>query len=265
MKKNHRLRASFYGLAILSVLLSIIFLVIYQFNSNNTLAQTKTAQNKPMKERVKFFNKTNSFQIINSKVVGQDLRLSLKNNYDKSINGFYATLGSKSENTSYAIDLVYSEIRKEIPPNETFTFPISLEEKPYTEIFTLHAVLFADGSSEGDLVFIQEMKDQRRGEEVQLSRGLSLLKSTRFSQESYQSNLEEMKAKISSLSTTEETESPAFKSGMSFGKDRLIRYLDEFANKTNVSSVNVEQNKTNLESKLESLILKPKNRVKIGF
>ena len=77
---------SVYSLIILLVLLSFTLVIVYQFNSSGSSAQIKTKQEEIEKE-IKFFNKTESFQIINNENAGKEVRLFLKNNIPAKIRG----------------------------------------------------------------------------------------------------------------------------------------------------------------------------------
>lgn len=213
----------------------------------------------PFKDEFKIVNKVPSFQVIDNEIVGNQVNFLLKNTYKKSISSLYVTVGNEKDNSGYYVELAYSDFKTEISPQDTYTLQLSFEDKLYTDGLTLEAVLFTDDTADGESNFIQEMKDQRRGEKTQLTRGLYLLKSTQFSQANYLSELANIKEKVSSspVKAKDNAESEAFNSGMSFGRDRLIRYIDEIINKNNPPSfVNIQENISKLQSKLEKIIPK---------
>jgi hypothetical protein len=181
--------------------------------------------------------------------------LSLKNDYDKSINGFYVTVGSKSEYTSYNIELIYSDIREQILPEETFKLPISLEERLYTDGITLRAVVFTDGTADGELNFIEEMKDVRQGEEFQMQKGLELLKnSNSILSKDFSSKLTNLNYNVASFTTSDKRKSPAYNSGLNSGKERLLYYLEKMRKPNTLDKSNAVPELLKLQTKIEKLV-----------
>lgn len=255
-KKLFKTRTSAYGIIIVSVLAGITSLIVYRFGLTDSFAQINTKQNE-IKKEVKFFNKTKSFEIINSKITGKEMELILKNSYGKSINGFYIIVGSGKEGSVYNVELLYSETRNEIPPDETFTLTMGLEERLYTEGATISAVLFTDGTGDGEAETIQEMQDIRQGEKFQLSKGLELLKNTTTSQSAdLASALENLKIKLSLFETSDKTKSPAYNSGLYTGKGRLIRNFDDLQMNKDTNRLTTEQEFLKFQSKLGKYISK---------
>lgn len=241
----------------LLALLAGAFLITYQINPT-TSAQVKTIQMEIGKEKVKFFNRTNSFQILSNKIVDDRMQLLLKNNYGKSVNGFYATVGSEKENISYNIELSYSDVRDEIPPQEYFTLYASLDKQLFTEGLTIHAVLFSDGTGDGEEDTIQEMRDIRQGEKFQLTKGLELIRDFwELPPNEFSPRLNDLKFNILSLTTNNKNKSSAYNSGLNYGKERLTLYFDEIQKDKNVDVFTTKQKFSKLQSKLEVLVSKP--------
>ncbi len=252
---QNKSKTYFYSLITLILLTFVASLVVSQSNSNISLAQIK--QDKIKEREIKIFNKVSNFRLVKIKTVGKEVHILLKNECGKSINSFYATVGSGEDGNTYNVEFLYSGIKNEISPNEVFTFKISLEEKLYTEGLTLQAVIFADKTEEGEYSILQEMKDIRLGEKTQLIKGLDLLKTHLALLKNNSSLLvENLGVNISSFETKDDTRSSAYNSGLSSGKANLIYYLDNIKNNENKSSLYVEQELMKLQSKLEGVISK---------
>lgn len=246
------------SVVVLTIVFSIVSIIAYQSNSSASLSQTKTKQDEFGKEEVKFFYKTNSFQVINTEIIDDNLQITLKNNYNKSINGFYLTVGNLSgDNSSFDVELLYSDVREEILPNETFVLPVGLGKKLYTEGLTLRAVIFTDGTGDGEPDLIQEKQDVRQGEKFQLNEGIKLLKEFRISQsKNFSSKLESLKLNASSLPTKDTTKSLAYNSGLSSGKETLMYYLNKKQEYETLDELTVEQKFLQLQTKLERVVSK---------
>jgi hypothetical protein len=242
--------------AVIVLLISVgILFVVYQINPVKSIAQLRAKREEV--KTVKFFNKTNSFEIINHKISGKEMELTLRNNYDKSINGFCVMIGSLKEGSGDYVELVYSGIRNEIRPNETYTYRMGVNEKIYTEGLTISAVLFTDHSGDGDPEPLGEMLDKREGEKFQLSRGFELLKATIDSSSvDYASEMENLKNDFSSFETDNKTRSNAYNYGLQTGKSTLIRYIERLEINRSTDESVTKQKFSELQSKLEIFISK---------
>jgi|GEM_PF-3611306 len=203
---------------------------------------------------IKLLNRT-SFRIIKSEITDNKLNLLFKNTYDKSINAFYLTIGN---NHTYNLELALSESVSEIPPGDIYTFRIPVEKELHTEGLTVRAVMFTNGTGDGEKNYIQEMKDVRYGRRLQLSQGLVLLQeSLSESGANLSSSIENFKFKVSSIPNKIEGKSSAILEGMYFGKQQLERYVMELPDSNALSSLPDANDKAlKLEAKLKEIIKK---------
>jgi hypothetical protein len=201
------------------------------------------------KTDITIVNKTKNFPVVSNEIVKDLVNLTFKNSYDKSVRGFYLTVDSDG----YFADLTYSEIKTEILPGETYSFQMPVQEFIYSNELIVQAVIFTNNSSDGDPSFVKEMQDQKRGEETQFRRGLQILKSFKFSENDYLTDLENLRKEIESLPIKDNNKYTVFESGLSFGKDILLNYFDRF-NKGSSSVTDLKTNNSKIVSKLEEII-----------
>lgn len=247
-------RVSVYGLIFLLAFVGIL-LVVCQIDPIKSIAQLRPKR-EDVKE-VKFFNKTRSFEVASYKVSGEDMEVTFKNNYDKSINGFCVIVGTREEGSFAYVELIYSDFLTEILPGETFTYRTGVDEKLYIEGLTVSAVLFTDRTGDGDPELIAEGQDKREGERFQLSKGLELLKATMDSSPAdYVSGLENLKKDISSFETDNKTKSNAYNYGLQTGRGTLMRYIERLGIERSTDGTVAKQKLSELQSKLEKFILK---------
>ncbi|HMS41887.1 MAG TPA: hypothetical protein PKE69_16775 [Pyrinomonadaceae bacterium] len=202
-------------------------------------------------------NKTQLLQIISNEIIDKEVHFLLKNNYSKNINGFYATVGDDKENESYNVELIYSEIKTEISPQGTFILRIPLEDKLYKSGLTLQSVVFTDGSSDGENQYISEIKDIRKGEKNQLTKGLNLLNNYLSSPDNLNSNtIVNLIQSVSTFETTDSTKSSNYNSGMFTGKENLLQYLGQIQKNQKIFLQSNKEELLKLRSKLEKYIQK---------
>ena len=239
-----------YGSIVLSVFLAVTDLFSFGFNLPNSLAQSKRVDSK---REVKFINLTKSFRVAGSKITGDDLNLVLQNNYDKSINGFYVREGA-AEATTTNVELIYSDNRTEIAPGETFELLLGARERIYTEGITISAVMFTDGSSDGDPEIIQGIIDVRQGERIQMEVGLKLFRES--AEKDYESRMAYLKRQISDLQTKEKGGSVDFNAGLFYGKERLKLYLKDIEKRAESAASDIDSEFSKIQQKLERVIPK---------
>jgi hypothetical protein len=252
MKKNIKLKLQtfVYSSVVLSVFLAIAYLFSFGFNLPNSLAQSKRVDSK---REVKFINLTKSFQVAGSKITGDDINLVLQNNYEKSINGFYVREGA-AEATTTNVELIYSDNRTEIAPGETFELLLGARERIYTEGITISAVMFTDGSSDGDPEIIQGIIDVRQGERIQMEVGLKLFRES--AEKDYESRMAYLKRHISELRTKEESRSVDFNAGLFYGKERLKLYLKDIEKLAESVAPDIVSEFSKIQQKLERVVPK---------
>lgn len=123
---------------------------------------------------LKVINKTSFFRIIEMEKVSQgNLRLILKNDYDKRITAFQIAI----DNTTALIDALYTDAEHSIPPGSIREHiePLNIDPHMKEHYLSILAVVFDDGTSDGDSVAIKEINDYRLGSRMQMDHTLPLL------------------------------------------------------------------------------------------
>jgi hypothetical protein len=147
-------------------------------------------------------NKTQSFQVIRAVVNEGTVRISLKNGYRKAINGFTLSGGGTS-----GVQVDFTETDDVIAPGEIYEYRDSVKNLQsssgsITNTLNLRvlAVVFEDGTGDGEKFAVDEIRDRRLGEKRQLSRLLPLINQALNSSDAdMPAALKLLKAQVSSL------------------------------------------------------------------
>lgn len=249
---ENSLRNLIFSVATLTFLLGSILLVTYLTKTHTSIAQTRKESDK---SKIKVLNNINDLQIVNSKIEDDKFVIAVKNNSNKIINSFYLTTG----NISYHIELIYSDVQDGIAPSSHYNLYADLDENLYSNGLSIRAILFEDGTGAGESFFIQEIKDKRYGEKLQLIKGELLLENLLSSPDLKPlEKLAKFKERISSLPVTEkDTQNEAVKLGMDLGRQRLLRYVEDLSKNTGDNKQdNLEIEITKIRNKLERYISK---------
>lgn len=153
--------------------------------SASVLVFTKTYRSPKARpdDYVAVVNKTKSFQVLQATRSGDQVTLSLKNNYPHSITAFVLTFGKGYHITE---DFIIAELSDDvgIQPYQiferTYTLPSertneSIRTSPINPAITLQAVVLADKSGDGDVISFEDVRDTRLGQAVQIKRSLRVL------------------------------------------------------------------------------------------
>ncbi|HJQ71198.1 MAG TPA: hypothetical protein VKA70_19635 [Blastocatellia bacterium] len=120
-------------------------------------------------------NKTRFIEVTGTTSGGNHIEVSLTNTSNKEITAYVLSLG---ENLTVKDDFIYSEADKTIKPAEGFVckipIPASLKGRDDKRI-TILAAVFDDKTGDGDQKVIGEIRDERLGEKIQLTRILPVL------------------------------------------------------------------------------------------
>lgn len=204
--------------------------------------QTRTADAQPSQDvSVSVTNETKSFQVVNfdkdlEYVKGAEfLRVSLRNDYDKAIVSYVISTG---KNSSVQVDFMYSEGADNIAPGEVTEWRNGLNPAMLAEGVTIQAVVFDDGTGDGDPVKIKEVTDQWAGGYSQISRILSILDSALKSPDASASGvLYELETQVASLSIEpDDTLHPGSKSGLHTQRETTVARLKELRDGVEASS-----------------------------
>ena len=130
-----------------------------------TMIETLDPKNVPIR------NMTRAVRIISiEKIEGGSLRLTLQNGYDKWINGIEISM------VNVGIHQELGSTREHnIPPGGTYELDLGIQEHTDTDGIEIAAVIFEDGTADGNLEFVKPVQEQRLGERVQCKRALALI------------------------------------------------------------------------------------------
>lgn len=116
-------------------------------------------------------NMTSALKVISiEKIDGGMLRLTLKNGYRKGINGVEFSM----VNVGIHKELGFSH-ENIIPPGGTCVIELPIQEHTDTDGIEIAAVIFEDGTADGNLEFVKPVEEQRLGERTQFKRALALI------------------------------------------------------------------------------------------
>jgi hypothetical protein len=154
----------------LNIALALICIVLFAISLRPSRATSSRIRRIP---NLQITNSTRAFNLINYNFIeGDEINLTFRNDYDKRISGFNVAIGSGRIQTELIIS---GDDRYFIAPGAIFekTYVIQNDLQKYG--ITIGAVIFDDGSSDGNPKFIKEMKDYRLGMKKERERVLLLL------------------------------------------------------------------------------------------
>jgi hypothetical protein len=163
-----------------------------EYFSNNTLSQATS--------RLKLSNMTSAFEVVNVEPNGRRVRLTLKNNYNKTITAYAISAGDHSHNLH---ELPDEEV---MTPGSTRDQVVSLPPEQKNHI-TVLAVVFNDRTGDGDGSVVKEINDYRLGKKTQYGHIVPLLnKLLAASDNEFETALQEAKVAIDGLPSGSEQE-----------------------------------------------------------
>jgi hypothetical protein len=166
-------------------------LAIFLLISLAALVFTKTyPAPKRATQDVVLINKTSGFTVLKAERFGNELTLSVKNNYGQSITAFVLTVGNFRLTEDFAT--AESPDGVGIQPQRTFTRKYPLPFNQTTETVTLQAVVLDDKSGDGDSAIFEDIRDTRLGQAVQIKRALKVLE--KYSSD--RADLENLKSEV---------------------------------------------------------------------
>jgi hypothetical protein len=169
-------------------------------------------------------NKTKGIEISSVRREGNEVRVILKNNYQKTI-------------TAYAIGLGGYNIKTELSEAESLSSGASRVQKlrfssgKSENTVNVLAVIFDDRTTDGDHLVIKEMQELRSGKKSQYSRIIpyfnQLIEAT---DTEMPKTLKRVKAAINNLPVSLESEkdSPSHVAGLRDAKETALRQLEEY-------------------------------------
>ena len=161
-----------------------------------TMIETLDPNNVPIR------NMTRAIRIISiEKIEGGSLRLTLQNGYDKWINGIEISM------VNVGIHEELGSIREHnIPPGGTYELVLGIQEHTDTDGIEIAAVIFEDGTADGNLEFVKPVQEQRLGARVQYKRALALIQKHLAEPDADTAEgLDRLESQLQSLSVREES------------------------------------------------------------
>jgi hypothetical protein len=154
------------------------------------------------------------------------LRVSFRNDYDKAIVSYAIATGKGS---SVQTDFMYSEAGNKIAPGEVTEWRNPMSAEAVAEGISIQAVVFDDGTGDGDAAIIKGIKDQWAGGDKQISRILSILDAALQSDEAQSSDLlYELESRVSSLSIEpDDMFQPRSQAGLNNQRENMLVKLKE--------------------------------------
>jgi hypothetical protein len=124
----------------------------------------------------KVTNKTRAFEVVNiEELDAKNIRLTLRNGYEKTITGFQVSVGVGRVQTDL---MVSGDDAYFVLPGGTYQRIYAIQHETDTRGIAILAVIFADGTSDGDQEAIEEVEFYRLGMKTERKRVLNLLQDT---------------------------------------------------------------------------------------
>lgn len=217
--------------------------------------QRATGKSAPQ-ETPQVVNSTTGFQVESLTLRDGEYVLSLRNTYDKSINGY--TLGT-GRGGKLTVELTTAN--RVIAPGGVEEARLSASNvrptqgpNPQRRIIVL-AVVFEDGTGDGDPGVVEEIKGRRDGAKVQFKRVHSLVKALLDSPEANDpAALGKLKARINSLSEEREGgQHASAKSGLYNAKQDALMLLQSLEQGGGSPQENLSKLKERIEKRISHL------------
>jgi hypothetical protein len=180
----------------------------------------KTSSQGPL---LQLSNRTNSFEVAKVERNREGVRLTLKNNYNKTITAYAISAGGKSHN------LRELSSEKLLTPGSTLDHDLKIQERRNAGNITILAVVFEDKTSDGDAAVAKEISDYRLGKKTQYDRIIPILKRVLATRDNeMQSALEEAQTAIHALPSDSADKPHFIIAGLSDAKASILMDLEEF-------------------------------------
>ena len=156
---------TFHRLSVLGILLLISFAA---FVSTKSYPEPKSATPDLVP-----INKTRNVQILQANRAGNELALSIKNNYAQKITAFVLKVGRFRITEDFVIAEDPNEVG--IQPRQAFARSYPLPSDHASEPVVIQAVVLEDKTGDGDPIIYEDVRDTRLGQAVQIKRALKVL------------------------------------------------------------------------------------------
>lgn len=136
-----------------------------------TKAEYKTMIEKLDPNEIPVRNMTQALKVISiEKADGGMLRLTLQNGYRKGINGVEISM----VNVGVHDELSFGK-ENIIPPGGTYVTELPIQEHTDTDGIEIAAVMFEDGTADGNLEYVRSVEEQRLAKRAQFKRAFALI------------------------------------------------------------------------------------------
>lgn len=202
-----------------------------------TVAAWSSVPRPQLEKAPHIINETN-LHILEARINGDDLHLSFRNTYSKNINCFLVSIGSDTIRTEFAY------IDKVIAPGAIYQQTYSIEQGK-TGSIRMRAVMFDDGTSDGELKAVKEIKDERLGVRMQLESIIPQLHTLlNLPEAEIQPALDRLESQILSLSEGKQSLlTEDVKLGLHNGKAYLLRIIQELKSEQQTDGIRERLNR----------------------
>ena len=182
------------------VLLFLGIVLASRSSGKNERAQTNQQEGriKPIEriEDLRITNHTSSFNVVDIKKLSDSIfEITFQNNYSKRITGFEVSVGGMRVQTELTLG---GDEGQFISPGGSYQEAYSAQQGLDRHGVQILAVVFDDGSGDGDTKYIKEITDYRFGMQVERQRVLALLEEVlKATDEHIPQALEELESNLS--------------------------------------------------------------------
>jgi len=197
--------------------------------ASEQLEKLESLKNSLKVEDLRVRNKTQHLYLVSiEKTPDNQILLSLRNDYAKKITSYELSVGSKITMADY----IYSEHEDGVPPGNIIEShqAIDLDPELNAKGIAILAVMFEDGTSDGDPVHILEISQYRLGGKMQMERALNTLEKVKaLSKDKMTAELSRIKAELK-ISEDQDNALPRYvKFGMEDVKVILSREIERLS------------------------------------
>jgi len=195
-------------------------------------------------------NRTNAFEVVKVEINSGRVRLTLKNNYNKTITAYAISAG----NNSHSLHELASE--NLLTPGNTRDQDLRLPAGRNEGDITVLAVVFEDRTSDGDATAAKEINDYILGKSTQYDRIIPLLEKVLAARDNkMQSALEKAQAAIYTLPSDSAGKSHFIIAGLRDAKESILMDLEEFKQLGQTEGANILRERiTRINRSLQSYL-----------
>jgi hypothetical protein len=127
----------------------------------------------PQNPSLQILNRTRAFSVIKAESGPNEFSITLKNNSTKAVTAFSISLGN---GFSIVEEFVFAEVSNiGIGPGALFSKSYSTLTSIQPQAIEIKALIFDDGTAEGDTFAVRQIEDSRLGQQIQMRRAVKEL------------------------------------------------------------------------------------------